>query len=551
MKTNCVSLVTALALLATPSFLAAADQDPLGRSFSREGSGWVQHDPNGRSYAVDPEVITVKFAGDATRAAQDQLHARLGTHEMRRASTGFVDIRLGRGQDVMAVLDAYRQSGMVEIAEPNTIGTYTLVPNDTSYGSLWWHPIVSTPTAWDSETGDPSVIVAVLDSGTEFTHSDLGLGSDGYQNVWENAGEDAWADPTNPNTGNGIDDDGNGFVDDWKGYDFSSGNNNSGGVFFHGTAVAGVTAAKTNNGLGVAGVAGGFGGPGARVMIAGVGDNFPNGAAIDDAVLYAADNGARVVQLSLTVGASAAIDAAFQSAVNSVDMLIVCAAGNAGSSSVAYPSSNPNVIAVGASDESDSKASFSNFGTALEVAAPGTSIFALDLGNSYGTTSGTSFSAPLVSGVIALMLSSNPALTGAEVRQALHDTADKVGGYDYNWNAGMPGHSREMGYGRVNAAAAVAAAGGGGGGIPCADVDRFQARCVQRGQGNLMQMRVVFTDNSHDGETVVFGVDGANQSVVISGDRARLQIPGAASGAHVLSLEDPASCVAPQTVTCP
>jgi hypothetical protein len=444
----------------TPSLLAAESQDSLGRSFSREAGGWVQRDADGSSYRVNPEVISVKFKQSTVRSAQQELHRDLDTVVKRRARTGFIDVQLSSGQDVMQVIEAYRASDLVEIAEPNTFGEYTLVPDDTSYASLWWHPQVSTPDAWDTTPGAPSAIVAVLDSGSEFSHSDLGLGTDGYQNVWLNEGEDAWSNPNNSATGNGIDDDNNGFVDDWKGYDFSSGNNNSAGSFFHGTAVAGVVAAKTNNNLGVAGVAGGWNGPGARVMIAGVGDSFPDGSAIDDAVLYAAANGAHVVQLSLTVGTSTAINSAFQMAVDDFNMTIICASGNNAASSVAYPSSNPDVIAVGATNQSDSKASFSNFGTALEVAAPGTNILALNLGNSYNTTGGTSFSAPLVSGVVALMLSANPGLSNAEIRQALHDSADKVGGYDYDWNAGMPGHSRELGYGRVNAANALAAVSG-------------------------------------------------------------------------------------------
>ncbi len=455
-----VSLSLALTLATTTVALGApASEDVLGRSFHRDGGGWIQQDADGSTYQIDPDVITVKFLPATGREERVALHQRLNTTEMRRAKTGWVDIRLEQGQDVMETLEAYRASGLVEMAEPSTIGSYTLVPNDTNYGSLWWHPTVDTVTAWDTTTGAPSAVVAILDSGTEFSHSDLGLGSDGYQNVWLNDGEDAWSDANNPNTGNGIDDDNNGYVDDWKGYDFSSGNNNSAGSFFHGTAVAGVTAAKTNNALGVAGVAGGSNSPGARVMIAGVGDSFPNGAAIDDAVLYAADNGAQVVQLSLTVGSSAAINDAFQMAVNDFNMVIVCASGNAGSSSVSYPSSNPDVIAVGATNQADVKAGFSNFGTNLEIAAPGDNIFALNLNNGYGSTSGTSFSAPLVSGVIALMLSANPGLSNTDIRQILHDTADKVGGYDYNWNAAMPGHSRELGYGRVNAASAVAAVG--------------------------------------------------------------------------------------------
>lgn len=300
-------------------------------------------------------------------------------------------------------------------------------------------------------------MVAVLDSGTDFDHDDLGVGADAYENVWLNDGEDAWSDPLDPLTGNGIDDDLNGFADDWKGWDFNNGNNDPSGPFFHGTAVAGAVAAKTHNNLGIAGVAGGQAGPGSRVMLLGVGDFSPAGSVLDDAILYAAANGAQVVQLSLTVGQSAAIDAALQMAYDVDGVTIVCASGNSGSSTVGYPAIDSHVMAIGATNISDLKTGFSQYGDDQELAAPGDDIFLLDLDDGYTTSGGTSFAAPIVSGVIALMLSVSPDLTNDEIRQILHDTADKVGGYDYNWNLGLPGHSRELGYGRVNAAAALAA----------------------------------------------------------------------------------------------
>lgn len=461
------SLLLLIVVASAPSFADPARSGHAGQEYSKRGAGWVQRDADGSEYRVDPRVITVKFRETVAPGAREALHRDLGGEALRRAATGFVDVRIGAGEDVFHAIDAYRASGLVEIAEPNTFGEYTVqppeaVPNDTSYPSQTWLPLISAAAAWDLETGSPDVIVAVLDSGTEFSHSDLGTGADAYQNVWLNPGEDAWSSPNDPGTGNGIDDDLNGFADDWKGWDFANGDNVSSGSFFHGTAVAGAVAAKTHNALGVAGTAGGWNGPGARVMIAGVGDLGPVGAVIDDAILYAAAHGAHIVQLSLSVGASAAIDAAIQDAHDNFDMTIICASGNGSAPNVSYPSSNPNVIAVGATTTSDLKANFSNHGPLLEISAPGTNFLTLDLNNTYDTTSGTSFSAPTVSGIVALMLARNPSLTNTEIRQILHDTADEVGGYDYNWNAGMPGHSFELGYGRANAESALLAAGSGG-----------------------------------------------------------------------------------------
>ena len=432
-----------------------------GRQYVHDGSSWLQLDGAGREYPVHPQVITVKLAEGVSRSAEAMLHESLGGEVLRRARTGFIDVEIEAGTDVLDATLAYLSSDLIEIAEPNTFGQYLIVPDDPSYGSQYHLPIMSAEEVWDVTTGDPSVVVAILDSGTDFTHEDLGTGGDAYQNIWLNSGEDAWSNPDNPASGNGIDDDNHGYIDDWKGWDFNHNTNDSRGTNFHGTAVAGATGAKTNNATGVAGIAGGWNAPGALLMIGGVGDSAPNGSILDDAILYAGENGAQVVQMSLTVGPSSAIDAAIQMVYDTYNMVVICASGNGFSPAVSYPSSNPNVIAVGATDASDLKASFSNHGPDLDVSAPGVGILMPDLNDSYISSSGTSFAAPLASGVVALMLSVNPNLTNDEVRQILRDTADKVGGYDYNWNASMPGHSFELGYGRVNADAAVAAADNG------------------------------------------------------------------------------------------
>jgi hypothetical protein len=432
-----------------------------GQRHVREGTRWVRVEADGSRFELEPRVITVRFADEVERAAQGTVLAALGGVELRRAITGFVDVEIAAGRDVLDAVAAFAARPEIVSAEANTIGAYLLVPDDPLYGSQWHLPKVMAPEAWDETAGDPVAVIAVLDSGTEFTHEDLGPGPDAHQNVWLNPGEDAWADPDDPATGNGVDDDGNGLVDDWKGWDFGNGDNDSRGTFFHGTAVAGVAAAKTANGIGVAGVAGGLDGPGARVLIAGVGDSAPLGSILDDAILYAAELDADVIQLSLSVGQSAAIDAALEMAYDVFGLTIICSSGNSGAAAVAYPSSDPHVIAVGSTGPSDQKSGFSQFGVGLELAAPGESIWTLDLSDDYGPTSGTSFSSPLTSGVVALMLAVEPTLTNLEIRQILRDTAAKVGGYDYDWDPGMPGHSLELGYGRVDAQAAVLAASAG------------------------------------------------------------------------------------------
>lgn len=406
-------------------------------------------------FEVNTAVITVKPRHGYQQNQLNNFYQQNGFQVLRTASTGFVDIQISGASDFQSTLLNLADSGLFSVVEANTYGRYTFVPNDTEYGSQWHLPQVDAPDAWDLNSGSASVVVAVLDSGTEFNHEDLGTGSDAFDSIWRNPGEDAWSDPTDPSTGNGIDDDNNGYVDDWKGYDFDSGDNDGSGSYFHGTAVAGVVAAKTNNDLGVAGVAGGNNSTGVSIMIANVGNNAPNGAVLDDAILYAAENGARIVQLSLSLGPSAAIDAAIDEAYNLHDVLVINAAGNSGATTVGYPASHENVMAIGASNQSDQKVSFSQYGDDLEVAAPGVSIRTTTIGNTYVTTQGTSFSAPLTSGIAGLIFSHNSSLTNAQVREILQNSADKVGGYNYNHDINYPGRSFEMGYGRVNAYSAL------------------------------------------------------------------------------------------------
>ncbi|MEZ4655047.1 MAG: S8 family serine peptidase [Candidatus Eisenbacteria bacterium] len=452
-----------------PGLAAAAGSVQIGQNEYRQVDGaWQAVTPYGETFAVDTQVVTVRFVPGVSAAQQATLIQRNRTEVIRTNRLGFVDLRVAEGADVIEVVQSFLGSPLIQNAEPNTIGAYLATPNDPLYPSQWHlnqgnDADVDAPEAWDIEYGIPGVVVGVLDSGSDWTHNDLGKGTDNYSTIWTNPGEDAWTSPENPATGNGIDDDGNGHVDDWKGWDFTNDDNDARGIFDHGTRVAGIVAAKTNNGYGVCGVAGGFGpgggfggGKGARVMVVGVGDTAPVTSILDDAILYAIDQGARVITMSLTVNQTAAIDDALIEAWNA-GLLIDCASGNSGGA-VSYPARDANVIAVGATTQSDLIASFSSRGVDQELAAPGVNILSTVYNDGFQAGDGTSFAAPIVGGVSALLFSVNPGLTNVEARQILRDTADKVGPYNYNWNPSMPGHSQELGYGRVNAGAAVDAA---------------------------------------------------------------------------------------------
>lgn len=304
------------------------------------------------------------------------------------------------------------------------------------------------PSAWNISVGSNCIIIAIIDSGTDWKHNDLGIGSDNYQNVYINHGEDSWTNPNDPNTGNHLDDDGNGLADDWKGWNFSNNSNDSRGTFYHGTHVAGIVSAKTNNTIGIAGIAGGSNSQGVKLLPICIGLNNPDASVIDDAIIYAVNKGVKIIQLSLAVNQTNAIDAAIQFAINN-GVTVIAASGNS-NTSVAYPANNSNVISVGATDQNDYKAPFSNYGSNLTIAAPGVGIYSTQLNNTYNSSDGTSFASPIVSGVVALMLSINPSMTPAQIKDALITTADKVGGYNY-----INGRSNELGYGRLNAYAAV------------------------------------------------------------------------------------------------
>jgi len=418
----------------------------------------------GELFAVDTTVISARLlpgvdgwadllaraSASSLAARPDDLAALAALSVVRTSPLGVLDLSLPAGTDPLLAVARVAGTGLVDFVETNSIGRYSGAPNDPSFGTQWnlnnvgqsggkVDADVDAVEAWDSFGGAPSVAVAVLDSGSMVTHVDLAA------NVWHNPGEIA---------GNAIDDDGNGFVDDTVGWNFDSNNSNPAGSFYHGTSVAGVIGAVGNNGIGIAGLAGGgpWGAGGAcRVMPLNIGSFAPNAAVLDDAIIYAANNGARVLTMSLTVPSATAITDAIAYAVNIKGCFVDCAAGNNGVG-VTYPANLSTVMAVASTNRQDNKSSFSNAGPEVEVAAPGEQILMLDLNNGYTTQDGTSFAAPHVAALAGLLFAANPNLTNADVRQIMKDTADDVS---------TPGFDNGTGFGRINAATALSVAVGG------------------------------------------------------------------------------------------
>jgi subtilisin family serine protease len=276
-------------------------------------------------------------------------------------------------------------------------------------GNNWGNDSVKAPEVWARGYTGRNVVVAVVDSGVDHTHSDL----DG--NIWTNSREIA---------GNGIDDDRNGYIDDVRGWDFVNNDNNATDDNGHGTHVAGTIAAE-NNGVGLTGVA-----YGAKIMPIKVLSSSGSGTnqGVANGIRYAANNGAKVINLSLGGGYSSVIESAIQYATQR-GAIVVMAAGNEGTSQPGYPAHHATQygLSVGAVDRNRTIASFSNRAGSnsqmQHVVAPGVSIYSTLPGNRYGLLNGTSMATPHVAGVVALMLSANSSLTPTQVRQYITGSA--------------------------------------------------------------------------------------------------------------------------------
>ncbi len=306
------------------------------------------------------------------------------------------------------------------VAVARTLGWSTPFPDVPNRNDAnWGVDAVNAPDAWAQGFTGQGVTVAVIDSGVDYTHPDLAA------NIWQNPGEIA---------ANGIDDDGNGFIDDVRGWDFVSSDADPMDVDGHGTHVAGTIAAP-NNGVGVTGIA-----PNATIMpVRAIGsDNsssgsLPSGSAFDlaSSVRYATDNGADVINLSL--GGEMPSDVLFDAVRYASDRgtTVVMASGNSGSATPNFPANyaSQTGIAVGAVDRNNAIAPFSNrAGGWLDyVVAPGVDITSTTPNNTYQTFQGTSMAAPHVTGTAALVRSANPNLPPVWVERVITETANPYG----------------------------------------------------------------------------------------------------------------------------
>lgn len=351
-------------------------------------------------------------------------------------------VELGQDANLNQALDRIRKHPDVLYAEPNyrlritQAAATPVIPNDFDFAQLWGlHNVgqadgvkgadIGAPGAWQYLTGDRQVTVAVLDTGIDYYHPDLA------DNIWLNSHDIV---------GNGLDDDANGLIDDIHGYDFISDDGDPMDDHGHGTHVAGTVGAVGNNGIGIAGVCW-------QVSLLAVKtfDETGNGeiSTAIEGIRYAVANGARILNASWgNHERSQALSDAIREA-HRQGALFIAAAGNDNSDALFFPGAYEHVIAVAATDAKDRRSRFSDFGSYVDVSAPGENIYSTLPNNFYGFYSGTSMSTPHVAGVAALVLSRHPEFTNDQLANILRNAVDPIAPDKY------------IGTGRINAASAL------------------------------------------------------------------------------------------------
>jgi len=334
-------------------------------------------------------------------------------------------IRFSNGTALYRIISLLKSHQLVEDVDFNYLRrpcVDKIEPDDVHYIEQWNLSAIRAPEAWSLNKGSNELVIAVIDSGVDLQHEDL------KNQFWLNSDEIA---------DNKIDDDGNGYIDDINGWDFTDAptldgtgdytqrDNTATDESGHGTHVSGIACAQTNNNIGIAGVSWNC-----KLMTLRAGFNIASGGSFlqdDDvaaAIVYAADNGAKVINMSWGDIVNSFI---IRDAINYAyekGCVLVAAAGNSSEDSVLYPAALTNVISVGAIDRNYNVASMSNYGEGIDLFAPGIGILSAQIHNRYGTMSGTSMATPHVSGTVGLILSKYPGLTNHDIRNILVQTSN-------------------------------------------------------------------------------------------------------------------------------
>lgn len=415
----------------------------------------------------DADEILVKVLPN-NEAAFAAAKIAMGATELERyPQIGWVRLRLAAAAATPdGVVRSFRRMNFVRGAERVAIRNYFFDPNDPLIDQQWVVNRIQLPEAWDLTQGDPLVKIAVLDSGFEMTHPDLASQLlPGFDAV------DGDNDPS---------DDAN---------------------IGHGTHVAGIAAGATDNGVGIAGV--GFN---AKILPVRVGDFGIATADLVEGILWATNNGANVINMSLggPFSSNAERDAVNFALQNNV--FVVAAAGNNGTTQKSYPAAYPGVMAVASSDPDDSRSDFSQFGNWVHVAAPGSQILSTVMGGGYEAWDGTSMACPVVAGVAGLVFSrGGPSMTNDRVFEIITDTVD-------------PTNGNYVIFGRVNAFEAVNATRV----IDTADIEPISASTFVGSNGTGTLLDILNEDDS------AMTLDGANVARFgkAAGIEAIFEMPG-------------------------
>lgn len=423
-------------------------------AFSQAPNGLLESGPDKEWIAENVLVFKLKSAitrksGNFSKAALPVLPFEILTIEPVKKITnekgkgvvatssildGVYKVTIPSGGNVLEKCAELLETGIVQYAEPIFKEELLFTPSDPdaspTSGNQPYLETIKAYDAWNITKGSSSLLIGIIDTGADLDNADL------QNNLYQNPAELL----------NGIDDDGNGYIDDRNGYDFANADaipESDGSA--HGNAVSSLAAADTDNGIGMAGV--GFNTRFSPLKVFKSSNNSSSG--VYDAIVYAADNGYDIVNLSL--GSSSSYSQFSQDVINYAvlekNVVVVAAAGNSNKEEYFYPASYDNVLSVAATNLDDSKSSFSTYNDKVDISAPGTSIYSA-FNEVYGSDNGTSYASPMVAGVAALIKSRFPELSAKQIMERVRRTAD-------NHDAMNTAYIGKLGSGRLNAFRAV------------------------------------------------------------------------------------------------
>jgi subtilisin family serine protease len=447
-----------LLLFLTLSVSAAAqefhhDRLILALSPSARADAWIEAGRSGSIKDIEGIVgphTTTGYLSTSVLVALDRARSNSSLRKISETIDPLaliVEVHFDGERDIQRLTRKLATLDDVRYAEPLPIHRIVEDPNDPFYPQQQHLPLIRATEAWAIAKGLPTVVVGIIDTGLDTLHPDLN------PMMYRHPGETGIDAQNRDKRYNKVDDDGNGFVDDWFGWDFWSSSSASGDNAPlpgnpHGTHVAGIIGAAIDNAVGVCGVA-----PNVQLLPVKVGSDDEAGRTVSraaEAILYAAAIGARIINCSFGSPSQSFAEVEVIEAATELGSLIVGAAGNDGEILAFYPASYPMVLSVTSTNGSDEISMFSNLHSSVDVAAPGENVLSTYPGSIYSRESGTSMASPVVAGIAAMVAARHPEFVPDEVRATVCATATNIDAKNIVWK-GL------FGSGRVDAASAVEA----------------------------------------------------------------------------------------------